>query len=75
MTMQHRKIAKPDRAAFDRIGPEILETIWEGIMHGFGEYCLLIVTEKGNRRTITMKAGKNLRFIVPPVEAKEENDK
>lgn len=71
--MQHRKIPPPDRASFDMIGPEILETLWEGLRHGHFEYQVVGTLETGNRRVMTIKAGRSFRYVIPVRKNNEDH--
>jgi hypothetical protein len=54
--------------AFDRALSRILSELQEGVRHGYFEFAITCEVTSGDRRRLTLRAGKSHQFVIPKEE-------
>lgn len=57
-----------DRSQLDRVRDCLIQEVDDGLRHGFFDLAVTCETVNGKKRRLTIKAGKNHRFIIPEEE-------
>jgi hypothetical protein len=62
------RLGRPHEKAVDCAIDQLLREVYEGLRHGYFDLTVTCEMVNGKKRRLTIKAGKNHRFMIPEEE-------